>query len=188
MKPSNTTTVPVEVFRGEIVQLWNAGHTAFRIQLSGEPRPRFAFVHSGKLTSSPAFPAEPGNSVQEVLDAWLADMPFSTAEAAASAFGLDKHMHIALQEASEDILFRLQALKAILEGASVITFGACRGVANPAEIILAASQYAEYSQAGAGNLPAFVVLHEGGSTGTAMAADRILKIKQGGVKAMLVDY
>lgn len=189
MKSHYIRTTPVEVFRGEIVQLWNAEHEAFRIELFGEEKPRIAIVRSGqKIKSSAQFPIKPGNTVQEVLEAWLADMPSSTAEMAAAALGLEKHLHTAISEAGRDLRYRLQTLKAILDGAHVIAFGDHDGVVNVTSVIIAVREFAENYKQKAGEIPAFVVLDEGSSTGAVMAADRVLKIKHGKIRELLVDY
>lgn len=189
MKSHYIRTTPVEVFRGEIIQLWNAEHEAFRIELFGEEKPRIAIVRSGqKIKSSAQFPVKPDNTIQEILDAWLADMPSSTVEMAVEDFDLEKYLHTAISEAGGDLLYRLQTLKAIWGGAHVIAFGAHHGVTDAIGVVVAAREYAEKCVGEAGKIPAFVVLDEGNSTGSVLAADRVLKIKHGKVRELLVDF
>lgn len=179
-------TVSIEVFPGEIVQLM--GHAPVRYLLvNGNINPRTERIASGQdLLSQNGFDVKQQNTVAELVENWLADASM-VVEETMRAFGLKKYADQTIASANKDLTFRLNMLRAVLSGAEVIEVGSTDAVTRVATLIADVAKYAEKIEK-AGYVPAFVVSEEGESVSTTLVADRILEIKQGRTKELLVDF
>lgn len=179
-------TVSIEVFPGEIVQLMGHAPVSYSL-VNGNMNPKTERIASGQdLLPQNGFEVKQQNTVAELVENWLADASMEVEETM-RAFGLKKYAGQTIASANKDIKFRLNMLRAVLSGAEVIEVGSTDTVTHVAALITNATTYAEKIEK-AGYAPAFVVSEEGESVSTTLAADRILEIKQGRTKELLVDF
>lgn len=189
MKKHQTYTIPVEVFRGEIVQMWNQAPQPYRWELNGDSNPKIAQLHPDKAWQNRQFPVSDNDTVRTLLDNWLADAAVHSAQKLIRAFGLEPYKDTLLSEAGPDLKLRLQTLEALLSGKDVVVWSSLRGIENVAEFVTEVRNYAEDKDEWAGQIPAFVVLDSRDSVSATMVADRILEFQEGRIiQELYVDF
>lgn len=189
MKKHQTYTVPVEVFRGEIVQMWNQAPQPYRWELYGEGNPKIALLHPDKTWGSCQFPASDNETVSTLLVSWLAHAAAHSTQKLIEVFGLEPYANTPLSEAGPDLKLRLQTLEAFLNGNDVVVWSSLRGIENVAEFVTEVRNYAEDNEEWAGQIPAFVVLDSQDSVSATMVADRILEFQEERtIQELYVDF
>ncbi|MBX2929717.1 MAG: hypothetical protein KF852_17925 [Saprospiraceae bacterium] len=189
MKKHQTYTIPVEVFRGEIVQMWNQAPQPCRWELYGENNAQIAILHPDKAWQSRQFPASDNGTVHTLLDKWVADAPVHSVQKLVEAFGLESYNDTMLSEAGPGLKLRLQTLDALLSGKDVVVWSSLRGIESVAEFVTEIRNYAEDKEEWAGQIPAFVVLDSRDSVSATMVADRILEFQEGTtIQELYVDF
>lgn len=177
----------VDVFRGEIVQIWDNNISRYAWNMpQGLLRDIKEIKAEEKLQAVQPFPAPSNDTVQAVLQLWFSRQEGVCLDKVVKTFGLKKYLEVVIKDASPELVFRLQTIHALLTGAQILVFTGSGGVRHFTELIVAARAFAATHKAG--TEPAFVVLDEGETVGISMVADRILEIQEGEMKELLLDF
>ena len=181
-------TIPIEVYSGEIVQIWDPNDKRYEWKLYDTSMPKIEYITGGrKLNSCSKFPIEANDTVHSMLNVWLADMPIAFKVEATKNFGLEKYLERLIEEANVDMSFRLNTLKAVLSSAQLMIFADSSRVHNFAGFVIAVREFTETHDDVFEKTPVFVILDEGDTVGISMVADRILELKEKKMEELLVD-
>ncbi|MEQ1746182.1 MAG: hypothetical protein ABMA02_12200 [Saprospiraceae bacterium] len=183
------TTTNITVLPGEIVQLIGTTPDSciiFRQDVPTKPSSLVVYPEK-KVSQTRAFPTFHSDTIAVLLERWLADVPIRSFQKIIAKMGLEGAAPMLVQSADTDVCFRLNMLKAVLEGKQVIQVVSPWKVSDVTDFMLAIQEFAvDQAEQRSEDAPAFVVYDGDESTGISIVANDILVVEAGQVKRRLV--
>lgn len=182
--------INLNVESGEIVQIFNATPGDCIVKINTTQKPRIIQLYpKSNLLSSKARSFSSTDTTSTILERYLADVPVVSIEEVLFDFELSEATNIPISLADADTCFRLNVLKAILEGAHVIQVISPWKISNATDVILSAQEFAiEQAETRSCEAPAFVIFDGDAAPGITLNADRVLRPVNGQMREMEVFF
>ncbi len=173
---------------GEIVQVFNVMPDDCIVKTDTTNKPRIVRLYpESNLISSKWWSISLTDTTTTILERYLADIPVISFEDLLFDFGLSEAANIPISTADADVRFRLNVLKAILEGAQVIQIISPWKISDATDFILNAKEFAiEQAETRSGDAPAFAIFDGDATSGITLNADRVLRPVKGQMREMEV--
>ena len=192
MKSYKATRNPIllQVRAGEIICVMDANRNNYQLQLNKTNQSASAVIalHQTPAATS-GLPIHPNDTVLDILYNWLADAPVVSVESTIEQFGLEDALLVSFSALDQDARYRLQVLKAVLEGAPVLEFVAPWRIVGFSDFLRGVYDFvSDYSQQTGRPLPALVAYDPGYLPGLAFIADRVLEPRSEALVELLSDW